>query len=251
MHQETAEENKYRPNTAALSCQTLKNIKKIRDKLLLSDTIETDLPEDDVPCVNHQLKQKVTRTKTRPRQSKIKTVSKFNSDGEWVGFTPYEPTKQMSRFWLQNVQNIDISDNFLHFRSILDVMQTKQIDFCAFTETRLPTYNAYINENVQAAFSIHNPSGFISATNTFIQKSDSHTKQFGGVMSIISGKLSSRYVRTVKEKFGRYQYSDFYGKKYYLRIYVVYRVCQNTEQNAGNNTAWVDQKIALQKANEK
>ena len=241
---------KYQPNNAALSCATLNNIKKIRDSLSLPSTHEVHLPVDDVTQVKQNIKQKVTRNRPAHVQSKIKAIKKFDSDTEWVGFTPYEPEKNVSRFWLQNVQNIDVSDNFLHFRSILDAMHAKKIDFCAFTETRLPTYNAYVNENIQAAFSIHNPGGFVSTTNTFLHKDDNHTKQFGGVMSMINGKLTTRYVRTVKEKFGRYQYSDFYGKHFYLRIYVVYRVCQNTESNAGNNTAWVDQKTALQKANE-
>lgn len=241
---------KFQPNTIALSCRTLNSIKMIRSHLHLSDTIEQVLPDDPKKQVNRNIKHKAMRSKPTQAQTKIKTSVKYDSDIEWVGFSPYEPDVHISRFWLQNIQNVDVSDNFLHFRSILDVLHTKKIDFCAFTETRLSTYNAYVNENIQAAFSIHNPDGFISTTNTYIHKDNLQTKQYGGVMSMTNGKLASRYVRTVKEKYGRYQYSDFYGKHYYLRIYVVYRVCQNTESNAGNNTAWVDQKTALQKANE-
>ena len=70
-------------------------------------------------------------------------------------------------------------------------------------------------------------------------------------MSAVSGALSSRFVRTTTEKYGQYQYTDFYGKDHYLRVYVVYRVCMNTETTAGDNTAWTDQKSLLQKNNER
>ena len=57
------DEHKYRPNNAALSCATLKNIKKIRDKLSLPSTPEVKLPVKDVKQVKQNIKQKITRNR--------------------------------------------------------------------------------------------------------------------------------------------------------------------------------------------
>ena len=216
----------------------------------MNDALEVQLHDNDRVERKEYSKNKVTRISTTSLQSKIKTVSRFLNDLDWIGFLPEVPKSTASRFWIQNVQSIDTSDNFLHFRSILEAMHSRHLEFMGCTETRLPPFNAYINEKIKAAYHLHNPGGNISSTNTLIHKDDNLTKQFGGVLSAVNGKLSTRFIRTVKEKYGRYQYSDFHGKKYYLRIYVVYRVCQNTEKNAGNNTAWVDQKTLLQKSDE-
>ena len=72
----------------------------------MESCLEVELPVDDVTSINNKFIRNVTRTKPKHLQ----TISKFPSDKEWVSL--YEPAPTSSRLWLQNVQNIDISDNF-------------------------------------------------------------------------------------------------------------------------------------------
>ena len=239
----------FSQDRTAQVCATLNSIKKIRDKLDLNDSVTADLNivSNDIPRYK---KVNVKKAVSKSRQTKLSKCINL-TDNDWIGLIPDYPENNASRFWIQNVQSIDIKDNFLHFRSLLKSFRSRHVEFIGLTETRLSPYNAYVNENIQASYKLEFPEGSLSSTNTFISKNSNTTRQYGGVLSAVSGTMSSRYIRTEKEKYGRFHYSDFYGKDHYLRVYTVYRVCCNTESQAGDNTAWTDQKTVLQKEDEK
>ena len=208
-----------RPKSNAIqACAALNTIKNLRKKLNLDDTVTATFENntENVPKPN-----RVNKNSNKSRQSKLNCKSPYSTDLQWVGPMLDEPPSHISRFWIQNVQSLDISDNFLHFRSLLHSLKYHNSEFIAFTETHLSPYNAYVRENLAASFHLVNPEGSISQTNTLIDKNDDGTRQYGGVMSAVSGALSSRFVRTTTEKYGRYQYTDFFGKDHYLRVYVV------------------------------
>lgn len=248
--EKTAQKSHFTTSTSAQTSATLKAIKQLRSKFGYGNDNVAQLDTVSQPthrCVTNS----VNKASNKTRQSKLNFQASFDTDFQWVGPIVEKPASHLSRFWIQNVQSLDISDNFLHFRSLLHSLHSWDAEFLAFTETHLSPYNAYVRENITASYDLLHPEGSISYTNTLIAKNNQDTKQYGGVLSAVNGSLSSRFVKTVNDKYGRYQYSDFYGKDHYLRVYVVYRVCTNNETTAGDNTAWTDQKTLLQKNNEK
>ena len=76
---------------------------------------------------------------------------------------------------------------------------------------------------------------------------DNHAvNQHGGSYSPTYGNLGSRYATKGVDKFGRYHFIQFYGRKHHLRIYTIYRPVQYLDSSKSDTTVWADQRYVLQ-----
>ena len=201
----------------------------------------TSKPTSSLP---YQRSQQPT-THTRPRiQTRI--TAQFSNDFVWVGSKIKKPIQYSSRIWSQNISNISTKNNFSGFLESLYALHPYNIEFLSLTETRLNASNPFVRESIEAIAENAYPSSKSLLSNTKLEN-NSAPNQHGGSLSIVHGTLGSRYATKRIEKFGRYQYQQFYGKKHHLRIYTVYRPVQHLDSSKGDTTVWADHRYLLQK----
>ena len=168
-------------------------------------------------------------------------VSNQESDHIWIGHCIRKPRPSCARIWIQNVNGLDIKHNFNPYLEHLEFIRRYNINFLALTETHLNPCNVYVRDNIEASHKIAYPEGYVKLTNTLLNNCED-TKQSGGVLVSTQGKLSNRYAGSGSDPGGRFAWMDFYGKEVFLRIYTVYRVCQNNDALAGDSQAWTLQR---------
>ena len=166
---------------------------------------------------------------------------KHELDTKWIGHQMRKPLPSHARIWIQNVHGLNISNNFNPYLEHLIFIKRYNIQFLALTETHLNPSNMYVRENIEASHKMIYPESHVVLTNTPTSNNDT-TRQSGGILSSTQGRLSSRFAGSGQDPGGRFTWMDFYGKSIYLRIYTVYRVCNNSDKQAGDNQAWTLQR---------
>ena len=165
--------------------------------------------------------------------------------GEWHGDNMSErPAAHETRFVLQNCNGLSTSNDLNLFKSQMTDLITKDIHFLALPEINVNCVNVNLTNGYRDAFAEITNNGIFSVTNSAVF--ESNTKyQPGGVGSGFFGKLVTRYTSNKKDKYGRWHYQEFQGKKTNLRIYTVYRTNYATDNTAGQITSWTQERLLL------
>ena len=142
----------------------------------------------------------------------------FNNDFDWLGIKIHCKRKNTARLWSQNINGIKRNNNFLQFAENVEALTQYEIDFFAFTETNLNSSNAYVRDSIAAISSCVLPSSRHIMSST-VGHPYSENFQFGGTLSISSGVLSPRVATIGHDKYGRYTWTQYFGKKHHLKIY--------------------------------
>ena len=202
-------------------CSILNKIKKTTVKYDKFDShtssIHSQPTSHNLP--HHNSRKPPTET-IPPKSSKTKQTRlsfTFPNDFSWVGPRLKAPIKNSARIWSQNISNIQTSHNFSSFLETLHSLSPYHISFLSFNETRLNPQNPYVFESMQAVSEMAYPASKTILTNTKLKNNHS-LKQHGGSFSLTHGDLNSRFASKGVDRFGRYHYMQFYGKKHHLRI---------------------------------
>ena len=178
-------------------------------------------------------------------QKKIQTS--LVTDDVWIGNKIQPLITNHARLWIQNVNGLDISNNFTIFSEQLSHLRRYDIHFLGLSEARLNPHNPYICDNLDASFKFLYPESSHVLANT---KMDTFsTFQYGGVLSATMNSLSSRVASVGHDPIGRFTWIDFYGKSNFLRIYTVYRVNNDTDSTCGDISAWSNERTILRERN--
>ena len=184
---------------------------------------------------------------TKPPLPKIQLQTKMlnssHQDFEWFGTQVSKLAPGEVRLWLQNINGIDISQNFNIFMEQLSYMQRYEVSLLSITETKLNPYCAYVNENIEAVFNRVYEGSTCNLSNQFLNNDDNY--QYGGVLSAALHDISQRVAGKGKDKLGRYNWIDFYGSTNFLRLYTLYRINSGTDPSSGDDTCWSHQRLAL------
>ena len=184
---------------------------------------------------------------TTPNCTSIQTRlhNPTTSDSEWFG-TQFSRLKQNEvRLWMQNVNGIDISDNFNSFVEHIHHIKRFEISFLSITETKLNPYSPYVSENIEAAFQKVYEGSVTNISNQYLNNDDIY--QYGGVLSASMHTMSQRVAGKGKDPLGRYNWIDFFGSANFLRIYTIYRINKGNDPTSGDDTCWIHQRSALLK----
>lgn len=52
-----------------------------------------------------------------------------------------------------------------------------------------------------------------------------------------------------RDKYGRFTWCQFFGKKHHLKIYNIYRPCRQNDNSTGDQTVWQQHRQALRQDN--
>ena len=133
-----------------------------------------------------------------------KLQSPMVTDDMWIGNKIQPLIQSHARIWVQNINGIDISNNFAIFQEQLNHIKRYDIHFLSLTEARLNPYNPYISDNIDAAFHFTYPEASHILSNTKIDTSS--TFQYGGVLSSTMNSLSSQVAGMGQDTFGRFNW---------------------------------------------
>ena len=121
-----------------------------------------------------------------------------------------------------------------------------KIDFVSMPECKLNSCNPIVRSNIPYLFEKYNPGCHVKISNTPGFGTD-EPLQYGGVLSAAIGNISGKFAGTGHDDAGRFNWITFRGKAGYLKVYTVYRVCDDCEQTAGDSSAWTSQKLFLER----
>ena len=107
-------------------------------------------------------------------------------------------------------------------------------------ESNLNSQSGFIMEKLRDSAEAHCDNGRFFAMNTPNYPTPKSIKQPGGVATVVQGKYMSRFAGVEYDPAGRWIVHKYFGKKSFLKIYAVYRVCRQSKK-AGETTAWVQQ----------
>jgi len=146
------------------------------------------------------------------RRSSRKGINrkKLPDDKEWFGNRMVEKPDSF-RIFLQNPNGIDTSENLGIFRLQLDEMRRYKIGMWLMPETNINRNDFLVKEKMTTAVQAHCDLGQIELTNTPGFPRD-HTRQPGGVATIMRGDTMSRYAGSECDRMGRWIVSKFFGK---------------------------------------
>ena len=187
--------------------------------------------------------KKTNKTRKLP-QFKIRRTQPTISD--WIGENMSEhPLPTQTRFLLQNCHGLPLLTDSNYFKSKITSILVNDVHFMALPEINVNCLNSELTNRYKEAFSQLVPDGVFTTTNSPVFEKE-HRYQPGGVASGFFGKLVTRYVAQNHDKYGRWHYHEFNGKKHNLRIYTLYRTQYRTDTTAGGITAWAQQRLLLQ-----
>jgi hypothetical protein len=206
------------------------------------------------PYTNRIVRKEHKRVKSSHYKEKMaRDISAKNvlsaSDKRWHGTRLTQKTKSF-RLFLQNPNGVDISDNVLFFRLMMDDLNRHKIDMLLLPESNLNTRCAFIMEKLRDSSEAHCDSGRFFAVNTPNFPMPRALHQPGGVASVLRGKHMTRFAGIEYDHAGRWIAHKFFGKRGFLKIYSLYRVCKNGNKT-GDTTAWAQQSTYLSKKNGK
>ena len=141
-----------------------------------------------------------------------------------------------TRFWLQNCRGLPTTKDKNWFQYDMCNIVKNNIHYYSLPEANINVSNTEIVSHIQQVHYNIVQSGTFTITNT-PSYPHQHRRQPGGIASGFYGRLENRYAKTVKDKYGRWHYHEYYGKSNQLRVYNLYRV-NNYTSSCGDTTAW-------------
>ena len=135
----------------------------------------------------------------------------------------FSGTKQKNavRLWSQNINGIDHKDHLVALSDTLTSLRRYEIQFFGFTETNLNMSNPYIRDTIDFTVQDALPSSRMIASSTKTGNTADY-RQFGGTLSIATDSLSTRVASVGQDKYGRFTWTQYFGKKSHLKIYNVF-----------------------------
>lgn len=136
-------------------------------------------------------------------------------DTSWVGTKLPKSSSKTSRIWIQNINVINASYNFLSYQSAILDLQRYSVELFSFTETKLNIYNFHNSDSLKTIHQLALPGSFhvLSNPKTHHNTSPIH----GNTLTISNDKLASRFASSGTDRFGRYNWMQFYGKTTHLK----------------------------------
>ena len=166
-------------------------------------------------------------------------------DAEWIGDNMEgEADKQMTRFLFNNCHGLDFNkkDNN-YMKSKIQAYLSTGAHYIALAETGI---NIYKGGNMQIANEVAEEVIGEGMTTLHHGKSISESDfQWGGVGTIMYGRLHHRWLKTEKERHGRWIMQKFFGEKRNLCVYTLYRVNPGDTSKGGSTSAWSQQQYTL------
>ena len=208
-----------------------------------------DFPPTSIKPRNPYKKDRVSSPLIFPTTPSIQTHinNPYVTDFQWIGSKICQLDKDEVRVWIQNVNSLDISNNFNILMEQLDYLKQFQINILCLTEAQLNPLCSYVRDSTYAAVQSVYPGGHHIITNTPVD--DVNNKQYGGLFNLVQGDLAQRLASKGSDPSGSFSWIDFYGKNQFLRIYTVYRVNPGNAERSGNDTAWRHQRNYLDSKN--
>ena len=157
-------------------------------------------------------------------------------DAKWFGEKIHNSPNGF-RLLLQNPRGIDTSNKLVEFGLVLEQMKRYKIDMLLLPETNVNSSNHSLIDNMKASAQLHLHHAYLNITNTPDFPPSSY--QPGGVATIHHNKLALRTAGTTYDKAGRWVCNSFHGRVRTLKIYCIYRVCDN--KDGGPTTAYSQQ----------
>ena len=187
-----------------------------------------------------------------PEDTPIQYQHRFNSsypnDQSWLGIRIAPKPKNVVRLWSHNINGIKSKHNFIAFAEILEALTQYELDFLGITETNLNSSNHHVRDSMDAITRCVLPASRHILSSTIGHPSQD-SFQHGGTFSISYGQLSSRVASMGCDKYGRFTWTQYFGKKHHLRIYNVYRPCVQNDNSEGDQTVWQQHRRALRHDN--
>lgn len=184
----------------------------------------------------------------RPLAHQHQINSSRPSDNTWIGNKIYKKKSNVARFWVQNRNGINRHNHFKHFAEEIVALNSIDPQFIAFTETNLNANNTYVHDQISSVIEEVTPGSQFVLSSTSTAHS-SETLQYGGLISIAQGNLAMRIASKGSDRFGRYQWIHFFGKKTHLKVYNIYRPVNHTDNSSGDGTVWSQHREILLKHN--
>lgn len=148
----------------------------------------------------------------QPIQFQHRLSAYYSNDQLWLGIKIARKPKHTTRLWSHNINGIKRNNNFLQFAENLEALSQFELDFLALTETNLNSSNAYVRDSIDAIARTVLPASRHILSST-INHPTSEPFQFGGTLSISCGSLSPRLASMERDKYGRFTWTQFFGKK--------------------------------------
>ena len=157
-------------------------------------------------------------------------------DTKWFGEKIHKSPNGF-RLLLQNPRGIDTSNKLVDFGLTLEQMKRYKIDMLLLPETNVNSSNHSLIDNMKASTQLHLHHAHLGITNT--PNFPPSTYQPGGVATVHHNKLALKTARITYDKAGRWVCNSFHGRFRTLKIYCLYRVCDN--RDGGPSTAYSQQ----------
>ena len=178
------------------------------------------------------------------QQSKLATISTQTNENKWIGDDMIDiVSSNCTRFWLQNCRGLPTTKDKNRFQYNLYNMVKNNIHYYSLPEASINISNTETVSHIQQVHYNVVQSGIFTITNTPAFPHQ-HRRQPGGVASGFYGRLENQYAKTVKDKYGRWHYHEYYGKCNQLQVYNLYRF-NNYTSFCGDTTAWAQQQTCL------
>ena len=165
-------------------------------------------------------------------------------DFQWIGTKIGRKPNGHIRFWTQNRNGINRWNHFKNFAEELQALQHLEVQYISYTETNLNAHSTYIKDQLASVIDEVSPSSHMHLSSTTVSHV-SESLQYGGTLSLAQGPISDRFTSKGTDKYGRYSWMLFSGKKTQLKIYTIYRPVSHTDNTAGDGTVWAQHREAL------
>lgn len=193
---------------------------------------------------NYTKKYQQRRSPDQKQLTQQTLRTKANDGMFWVGDSLVStPEHNHTRLVLHNCNGGFRTNDTNFIKSKFATYVNKHCHFIALVETKINNSNAVQLSQVINAFDEVTNGGKLTCTNTpnYIPKGS----QPGGVLHAVYGRLHQRLQKSGHDKFGRWTWSQFVGRHGTLRIYSLYRVNNNYDDQTGMTTAWAQQRKEL------
>ena len=239
--------------------------KKISDVTTITSTLPNPPPSSSTSTVTRRVRLKtrsirtLRSTSTKPKKKilnpyKKKQIVKSSqqqtlntcksNDFVWLGRKLHRKPSNCVRLWVQNINGINRQNNFKHFAEEIITINSVETQIIALTETNLNARNVYVTDQLSSVFDEISPGSqhVLTSTNT---SHCTETLQYGGILTLSQGHMAMRVAKKGQDQFGRYQWTQYYGKKHHLRLYNIYRPVIHTDNTAGDGTVWAQHRELL------
>ena len=246
---------KIKGTSTSLRQQTLTLTKNIPESTSSSASTNITPPhrrfQPTIPPASSTQKRRTPRnpykkkyTKKTFQQTTINVAQE--QDFNWIGTKICKKPQQFVRFWCQNRNGINRWRHYKHFAEEIQTLQNIEVQYVSYTETNLNAHNSYIKDQLNSVIEEVSPSSHIQLSSTNVSHA-SESLQFGGTFSLAQGNLATRFTTKGTDKFGRYSWMLFSGKKSQLKVYTIYRPVLQTDNSAGDGTVWAQHREILLK----